>query len=107
VLGCTTGSRGEVPEERKPVIRDDDGDDNCSSSSSSSSSNNNMILHIKTTTEISQEWANKPIHGKPYRDINNTNVDKNSSNKWLDRGELFRETKTYMVTIQDETIKST
>jgi hypothetical protein len=59
-----------------------------------------MTLHIKTT-EISQEWANKPIHGKLYRDINNTNVDKNASNKWFDRGELFRETETYMVAIQD------
>jgi hypothetical protein len=27
--------------------------------------NENMTLHIKTTTEISQEWA-KPIHGKHY-----------------------------------------
>jgi hypothetical protein len=24
VVGCTTGSRGEVPGERKPMIRDDD-----------------------------------------------------------------------------------
>jgi hypothetical protein len=28
--------------------------------------NENMTLHIKTTTEISQEWANKPIHRKHY-----------------------------------------
>jgi hypothetical protein len=27
VVGCITGSRGEVPGERKPVIRDDDDDD--------------------------------------------------------------------------------
>jgi hypothetical protein len=27
VVGCTTGSIGEVPGERKPVIRDDDDDD--------------------------------------------------------------------------------
>jgi hypothetical protein len=27
VVGCTIGSRGEVPGERKPVIRDDDDDD--------------------------------------------------------------------------------
>jgi len=27
VVGCTTGSIGEVPEARKPVIRDDDDDD--------------------------------------------------------------------------------
>jgi hypothetical protein len=27
VGGCTTGSRGEVPGERKLVIRDDDDDD--------------------------------------------------------------------------------
>jgi hypothetical protein len=27
VVECTTGSRGEVPGERKPVIRDDDDDD--------------------------------------------------------------------------------
>jgi hypothetical protein len=26
-VGCTNGSRGEVPGERKPVIRDDDDDD--------------------------------------------------------------------------------
>jgi hypothetical protein len=26
-LGCTTGSRGEVPGEGKPVIKDDDDDD--------------------------------------------------------------------------------
>jgi len=26
-VGCTTGSRGEVPGERKLVIRDDDDDD--------------------------------------------------------------------------------
>jgi hypothetical protein len=28
VVGCTTGSRGEVPGDRKPVVRDDDDDDN-------------------------------------------------------------------------------
>jgi hypothetical protein len=27
VVGCTIGSRGEAPGERKPVIRDDDDDD--------------------------------------------------------------------------------
>jgi hypothetical protein len=27
VVGCTIGSSGEVPGERKPVIRDDDDDD--------------------------------------------------------------------------------
>jgi hypothetical protein len=27
VRGCTIGSRGEVPEERKPVTRDNDDDD--------------------------------------------------------------------------------
>jgi hypothetical protein len=27
VVGCTIGARGEVPGERKPVIRDDDDDD--------------------------------------------------------------------------------
>jgi hypothetical protein len=64
----------------------------------------NMTLHIKTTTEIRQEWANKPIQGKQYLDTDNTNVNKNASNKWLDRGELFRETEAYMVTIQDGVI---
>jgi hypothetical protein len=27
VVGCTTGSRGEVPGERKPMIRDGNDDD--------------------------------------------------------------------------------
>jgi hypothetical protein len=66
--------------------------------------NENMTLHISTTTEISQEWANKPIHRKHYWDINNTNVDKNASNKWLDGGELFCETEAYMVAIRDGVI---
>jgi hypothetical protein len=37
-------------------------------------------------------------------DINNTNVNKNVLNKWLDQGELFRETEAYMVAIQDGVI---
>jgi hypothetical protein len=36
-VGCTTGSRGEVPVERKSVIRDDDDDDN-------NNNNNNKLL---------------------------------------------------------------
>jgi hypothetical protein len=39
VVGCATGSRGEVPGERKPVIGDDDVDDD-----DDDNSNNNGII---------------------------------------------------------------
>jgi hypothetical protein len=43
MVGCTTGSRGEVSGERKPIVRDDvdggSGDDN-------NDSNNNLIMKL-------------------------------------------------------------
>jgi hypothetical protein len=42
VVGCTTGSRGEVPGERKPVIRDDDDD--------AAAAADDDDKHTKTTT---------------------------------------------------------
>jgi hypothetical protein len=38
-VGCTIGSRGEVPEERKPVIRNDKDDDN----NNNNNNNNNKV----------------------------------------------------------------
>jgi hypothetical protein len=39
---CTTGSRGEVPGERKPVIRDDDDDDDDDDGSNNTLQYNNL-----------------------------------------------------------------
>jgi frataxin-like iron-binding protein CyaY len=63
--------------------------------------NENLVINIKTEEQMKQKWAIKPIHGKHYRDLNNKYVDKESSNKWLDSCNLFRETKALMIVIQD------
>jgi hypothetical protein len=46
VVGCTTGSRGEVPGERKPVIRYDDDDDD------DDGDGNNLNKFLSTVTKL-------------------------------------------------------
>jgi len=43
-VGCTIGSRGKVPGERKPMIRDDDDDDDKDKSSKINNSENLSYL---------------------------------------------------------------
>jgi len=70
-VGCTIGSREEVPWERKPVIRADDYDDDdnnvllllllsSSSSSSSSSSVGLEHMHFKELTLFASNKRIKP-----------------------------------------------
>jgi hypothetical protein len=42
IVGCAIGSRGEVPGERRPVIRDDDDKNN---NTPPTSNNSNLKLH--------------------------------------------------------------
>lgn len=49
-------------------------------------------------------WAQKSLHGRHRADLNQTYVDKESSNAWLRRGELFPETEAFMLAIQDQVI---
>ena len=51
-----------------------------------------------------QAWLQKSLHGRHRHDLLNPNVDKNASNAWLKKGELFPETEGFMLAIQDQTI---
>lgn len=56
----------------------------------------------KNTRE--RNWAIKPIHGQYYRAINDDNVDKQMSHRWLLNCELYAETEAFMIAIQDRVI---
>ncbi|XP_047019155.1 uncharacterized protein LOC124637519 [Helicoverpa zea] len=47
-------------------------------------------------------WRQKSLHGRHYHDLQQPHVDKNASNAWLQRGELFPETEAFMMAIQDQ-----
>ncbi|XP_061711717.1 uncharacterized protein LOC133521011 [Cydia pomonella] len=48
------------------------------------------------------EWTRKSLHGRHRHDLCQPNVDKEASNAWLRRGELFPETEGFMSAIQDQ-----
>ncbi|XP_072939818.1 uncharacterized protein [Epargyreus clarus] len=52
------------------------------------------------------EWSQKSLHGRHYQDLSQINVDKEASNAWLKRGELFPETEGFMLAIQDQVIET-
>lgn len=49
-------------------------------------------------------WAQKSLHGRHKADLSQAHVDKEASNAWLKRGELFPETEAFMLAIQDQVI---
>ncbi|XP_075971947.1 uncharacterized protein LOC142973811 [Anticarsia gemmatalis] len=51
------------------------------------------------------EWTQKSLHGRHRQDLCQPNVDKEASNAWLNRGELFPETEGFMIAIQDQIIR--
>jgi hypothetical protein len=51
--------------------------------------------------EITQEWVNRPICGRFYRDLSDKNVDQQDSTKWLQQGNLYCEMEAFMTGIQD------
>nr|XP_049697160.1 uncharacterized protein LOC126054692 [Helicoverpa armigera] len=52
------------------------------------------------------EWTQKSLHGRHRLDLCQENVDKDASNTWLRRGELFPETEGFMIAIQDQVIET-
>ena len=52
------------------------------------------------------DWAQKPLHGRHYNDLNMPHIDKEASNKWLNVGTLFPETEGFMIAIQDQVINT-
>lgn len=48
-----------------------------------------------------REWQAKPMHGKYPNEINNTEINKQGSLKWLTSGKLFPETEGFIISMQD------
>lgn len=74
-----------------------------------------LNLHAKTPqrnekiTELGEKikaWQNKALHDRHIKDLQQPHVDKEASNTWLRRGELFPETEAFMIAIQDQTINT-
>lgn len=65
---------------------------------------NNVKLTDRQTRK--DEWALKSLHGRHYHDLSHSHVDRNASNEWLHRGELFPETEGFMSAIQDQVIET-
>ncbi|XP_052748657.1 uncharacterized protein LOC128200179 [Galleria mellonella] len=65
--------------------------------------NNEKIIEEKTKIA---EWTGKSLHGRHRQDLCQTNVDKEASNAWLSRGELFPETEGFIMAIQDQVIET-
>jgi hypothetical protein len=55
-VGCTTGSRGEVPGERKHVIRDDDDDDDDDDYNHYHNNYKHVSEYITLSEELKQMW---------------------------------------------------
>lgn len=54
--------------------------------------------------EISEQWAQKTLHGKHLHIMKKENIDRQSTYKWLQKGELFPETEGFLLAIQDHVI---
>ena len=62
--------------------------------------------NITTLEQKLNVWQAKSLHGRHRNDLLNPNVDKNASNAWLKKGELFPETEGFMLAIQDQIIET-
>ncbi|XP_060804959.1 uncharacterized protein LOC132902746 [Amyelois transitella] len=60
--------------------------------------------HLIDPKEKISAWSAKALHGRHRSILCLPHVDKEKSNEWLKKGELFPETEGFMVAIQDETI---
>jgi hypothetical protein len=50
VVGFTTGSRGEVPGKRKPMIREHDDNDKIINHNNNNNNNNNSIIYFSAAS---------------------------------------------------------
>ncbi|CAG4980406.1 unnamed protein product [Colias eurytheme] len=48
------------------------------------------------------EWSSKALHGRHRSHLCQAHVDREKSNEWIRRGDLFPETEGFMLAIQDE-----
>ncbi|XP_055527339.1 uncharacterized protein LOC129719956 [Wyeomyia smithii] len=59
---------------------------------------------LKTVEEKVASWKQKELHGTHPHQLEQAQIDKVASNTWLVRGELFSETESFMVAIQDRVV---
>lgn len=60
--------------------------------------------HLITVQQKIAAWADKALHGRHRACLSQQYVDKDKSNEWLKRGELFPESEGFMLAIQDQII---
>lgn len=74
------------------------------------------LLHFKTTTPLDtdamhvkskiDQWTSKPLHGRFAYELSQPHVDREASNSWLSRGQIFAETEGFMLAIQDQVVST-
>ncbi|XP_064292512.1 uncharacterized protein LOC135310067 [Plodia interpunctella] len=52
------------------------------------------------------EWKRKVLHGRHPNDLQQSHIDLEASNKWLQVGTLFAETEGFLIAIQDQVINT-
>lgn len=67
---------------------------------------NDLIPRIETDEEKIARWRNKAVHGVYRKQIEQDNIDKEGTHKWLTTPGIFAETEGFMMGIQDRIIKT-
>lgn len=63
-----------------------------------------LNCNVQTVEDKVATWKQKELHGTHPHQLDLEHVDKETSNAWLVRGDLFSETEGFMVAIQDRVI---
>lgn len=63
----------------------------------------NKTEHFKA---LHDSWKRKELHGRHLHELEEAQVDKSASNKWLHLGEFFPETEGFLLAIQDQVIST-
>lgn len=61
---------------------------------------------LKYNQEKQNTWQQKELHGRHVHDLNQSHIDRDASNKWLDTAGLFPETEGFIMAIQDQVINT-
>ncbi|CAH0721715.1 unnamed protein product, partial [Brenthis ino] len=61
---------------------------------------------IITEQKKVEDWKKKALHGKYPHQLEQTHIDKEASNTWLTKGNIFAETEGFFIAIQDQIIKT-
>ena len=56
--------------------------------------------------DMKKTWGEKPLHGRYPLRTNNRDVDRTTTQQWLSRSSLKRETEAFILAVQDENVSS-